>query len=39
MGDSNILDIASKDITDVIILSGLVGDPIKKNIQRISGYK
>lgn len=30
MGDSNFLKIVSKDITDVIILSGLVGDPITK---------
>ena len=30
MGDSKVLDIVSKNITDVIILSGLVGDPITK---------
>ncbi len=30
MGDSKFLDIVSKDVTDVIILSGLVGDPITK---------
>ena len=30
MGDSKFLDFISKDITDVIILSGLVGDPITK---------
>ena len=30
MGDSKVLDSVSKDITDVIILSGLVGDPITK---------
>jgi len=30
MGDSKFLDLASKDITDVILLSGLVGDPITK---------
>lgn len=30
MGDSIVLDSVSNDITDVIILSGLVGDPITK---------
>ena len=30
MGDSEVLDSVSKDITDVILLSGLVGDPITK---------
>ncbi len=30
MGDSVVLDSVSNDITDVIILSGLVGDPITK---------
>lgn len=30
MGDNKVLDIVSKDITDVIILAGLVGDPITK---------
>ena len=30
MGDYKFLDIVSKEITDVIILSGLVGDPITK---------
>ena len=30
MGDSKFLDIVSQDISDVIILSGLVGDPITK---------
>ncbi len=30
MGDSIVLDSISKDISDVIILSGLVGDPITK---------
>lgn len=30
MGNSNVLDSISGDITDVIILSGLVGDPITK---------
>ncbi len=30
MGDSVVLDSISKDISDVIILSGLVGDPITK---------
>jgi len=30
MGDSKFLDVVSKNISDVIILSGLVGDPITK---------
>ena len=36
MGDSKVLDSVSKDITDVIILSGLVGDPITKKYPKES---
>ena len=36
MGDHNLLDLASKDITDVIILSGLVGDPVTKKYPKES---
>jgi nucleoside-diphosphate-sugar epimerase len=36
MSDNGVLDLASDDITDVIILAGLVGDPITKRYPDIS---
>ena len=36
MGDSKLLDSVSEGITDVIILSGLVGDPITKKYPKES---
>lgn len=37
MGNEKILDLASEGITDVIILAGLVGDPITKKYPEASG--
>ena len=36
-GDNNVLQLASKDIDNVVILGGLVGDPITKKYPDLSG--
>ena len=38
LGDSKILDIASKDVDQVFLLGGLVGDPITKSFPKESGF-